>query len=163
MVIFPIWKFPNGFIIDSPERIFSSTEKFCDVVYTHSHKLYIILETASEEGSLNDIIALKTKKIHISVDTVGVYSNICGRINCVSCFCQSLIQSSWLTIWDSLVENNNTNICLYFYFLINKDTLSMGTNYCELQKVVYAIIALHVKKRFNSWGQEPYLDTCKTQ
>lgn len=73
MVIFPIWKFPNGFIMDSPERIFISTEKCCDVVYTHSHKLSIILETAVEKWPLNDIIALKTKKIHISVDTVGVY------------------------------------------------------------------------------------------
>lgn len=74
MVIFPIWLFPNGFIMDSPERIFISTEKCCDVLYTHSHKSYIILETASEKGPLNDIIALKkNKKIHISLDTVHAH------------------------------------------------------------------------------------------
>lgn len=59
--------------MDSQERIFISTEKCCDAVYMHSHKLYIILETASEKGPLNDIIALKTEKIHIPVHTVGVY------------------------------------------------------------------------------------------
>lgn len=115
MVIFPIWKFPNGFIIDSPKRIFISTEKYCDVVYTHSHKLYIILETASEEGSL-DIIALKTKKTHSSVDTVGVYCNICGRINDVSCFCQSLIQSCWLNIYRTDSWKTITQIYVYTLF-----------------------------------------------
>lgn len=99
-----------------PREDFHFNREVLDVVYTHSHKLYIILETASEEGSLNDIIALKTKKTHSSVDTVGVYCNICGRINDVSCFCQSLVQSSWLTISDCLVENNNANNCLYFIF-----------------------------------------------
>lgn len=38
----------------------------------------------------------------------------------------------------------------------------MYANYSELQKVVNEKVALHIKKPFNSLGQEPYLNTSNT-
>lgn len=40
-------------------------------------------------------------------------------------------------------DHINIRLC---YLLINKGTPSKGTNDCELQKVVYEIIAPHMKK-----------------